>query len=40
MKEVVSYLVMDDLTVKPMSTISAIMLLKKFRAVGATGGRS
>ncbi|KAM0851637.1 hypothetical protein ACQ4PT_052321 [Festuca glaucescens] len=27
-KEVVSYLVMDDLTVEPMSTISAIMLLK------------
>ncbi|KAF7074072.1 hypothetical protein CFC21_078985 [Triticum aestivum] len=30
-KEVVSYLVMDDLTVEPMSTISAIMLLKKFK---------
>ncbi|KAL6601646.1 hypothetical protein ACP70R_005952 [Stipagrostis hirtigluma subsp. patula] len=29
-KEVVTYLVMDDLTVEPMSTISAIMLLKKF----------
>jgi hypothetical protein len=29
-KEVVTYLVMDDLTVAPMSTISAIMLLKKF----------
>ncbi|CAN6225321.1 unnamed protein product [Urochloa humidicola] len=29
-KEVVTYLVMDDLTVVPMSTISAIMLLKKF----------
>lgn len=29
-KEVVTYLVMDDLTVGPMSTISAIMLLKKF----------
>ena len=25
-----TYLVMDDLTVGPMSTISAIMLLKKF----------
>uniref|UniRef100_A0ACD5YFD6 Uncharacterized protein n=2 Tax=Avena sativa TaxID=4498 RepID=A0ACD5YFD6_AVESA len=30
-KGVVSYLVMDDLTVEPMSTISAIMLLKKFK---------
>ncbi|KAM0861399.1 hypothetical protein ACQ4PT_045940 [Festuca glaucescens] len=30
-KEVVSYLVMDDLTVEPMSTISAIMLLKNSR---------
>ncbi|PNT65051.1 uncharacterized protein LOC100846444 [Brachypodium distachyon] len=30
-KGVVSYLVMDDLTVAPMSTISAIMLLKKFK---------
>lgn len=29
-KELVTYLVMDDLTVAPMSTISAIMLLKKF----------
>uniref|UniRef100_J3MZQ7 Uncharacterized protein n=1 Tax=Oryza brachyantha TaxID=4533 RepID=J3MZQ7_ORYBR len=29
-KEVVTYLVMDDLTVEPMSTISAVMLLKKF----------
>ncbi|CAN6205159.1 unnamed protein product [Urochloa humidicola] len=29
-KKVVTYLVMDDLTVAPMSTISAIMLLKKF----------
>ncbi|KAK3132770.1 hypothetical protein QOZ80_6AG0527480 [Eleusine coracana subsp. coracana] len=29
-KEVVTYLVMDDLTVAPMSTISAIMLLKQF----------
>ncbi|XP_066399864.1 uncharacterized protein [Miscanthus floridulus] len=29
-REVVTYLVMDDLTVAPMSTISAIMLLKKF----------
>ncbi|CAL5082647.1 unnamed protein product [Urochloa decumbens] len=29
-KEMVTYLVMDDLTVEPMSTISAIMLLKKF----------
>lgn len=29
-KDVVTYLVMDDLTVAPMSTISAIMLLKKF----------
>jgi hypothetical protein len=29
-REVVTYLVMDDLTVVPMSTISAIMLLKKF----------
>ncbi|KAJ1290656.1 hypothetical protein BS78_02G261800 [Paspalum vaginatum] len=29
-KDVVTYLVMDDLTVSPMSTISAIMLLKKF----------
>jgi hypothetical protein len=30
-KGVVSYLVMDDLTIEPMSTISAIMLLKKFK---------
>ncbi|XP_062194462.1 uncharacterized protein LOC133897680 [Phragmites australis] len=29
-KDVVTFLVMDDLTVEPMSTISAIMLLKKF----------
>ncbi|KAL5201141.1 hypothetical protein ABZP36_035495 [Zizania latifolia] len=29
-KEVVTYLVMDDLTIEPMSTISAVMLLKKF----------
>ncbi|XP_062199690.1 uncharacterized protein LOC133902120 [Phragmites australis] len=29
-KDVVTLLVMDDLTVEPMSTISAIMLLKKF----------
>lgn len=29
-KDLVTYLVMDDLTVEPMSTISAIMLLKKF----------
>ncbi|XP_066394744.1 uncharacterized protein [Miscanthus floridulus] len=29
-REVVTYLVMDDLTVAPMSTISAVMLLKKF----------
>ncbi|CAL5087048.1 unnamed protein product [Urochloa decumbens] len=29
-KEVVTYLVMDDLSIEPMSTISAIMLLKKF----------
>jgi hypothetical protein len=30
-KGVVTYLVMDDLTIEPMSTISAIMLLKKFK---------
>uniref|UniRef100_A0A0D3H9L0 Uncharacterized protein n=1 Tax=Oryza barthii TaxID=65489 RepID=A0A0D3H9L0_9ORYZ len=29
-KEVVTYLVMDDLSIEPMSTISAVMLLKKF----------
>ncbi|KAL5711081.1 hypothetical protein ACHQM5_021574 [Ranunculus cassubicifolius] len=29
-KEVVTYMVMDDLTVKPMSTISSITLLNKF----------
>ncbi|KAM3277306.1 hypothetical protein ACQJBY_045267 [Aegilops geniculata] len=35
-KEVVSYLVMDDLTVEPMSTISAIMLLKKFKVADSS----
>lgn len=29
-KELITYLVMDDLSVMPMSTISAIALLKKF----------
>ncbi|XP_022139199.1 uncharacterized protein LOC111010168 [Momordica charantia] len=36
-KDVVTYMVMDDLTVKPMSTISSITLLNKFniKEVGA-----
>ncbi|KAM0043261.1 hypothetical protein Hdeb2414_s0010g00339181 [Helianthus debilis subsp. tardiflorus] len=29
-KEVVTYMVMDDLVVKPMSTISSITLINKF----------
>ena len=37
MKGVVTYMVMDDLTVEPMSTISSIALLNRFnvRDVGA-----
>ncbi|KAL1558173.1 hypothetical protein AAHA92_08669 [Salvia divinorum] len=36
-KEVITYMVMDDLTVKPMSTISSITILNKFniKEVGA-----
>ncbi|KAL3521031.1 hypothetical protein ACH5RR_019180 [Cinchona calisaya] len=35
-KEVVTYMVMDDLEVKPMSTISSIALLNKFNVKALT----